>query len=68
MADKKEDDQFALTVTSGAPAYPKSVDVPDGDKKYPNGAPIMKHLGVAKNPDEHKKLLADHKGGDKWPK
>ncbi len=52
-------DTFAETVvtpTGEKPAYPQVVYADTGEK-HPNGAPVMKQIGVAKNPDEHKKLL-----------
>lgn len=69
MAEAKKDDMFALEKENGSPAYPKMVYVPDPnvdkniypDGKYKNGEPVMLELGIVKNPDEHKKLLEQHK-------
>lgn len=64
MADEKKPDIFAETTPAGLAAYPQMIYEETKDK-HPNGAPIMKQLGVAKNPDEHKKMLAGQKGWGK---
>lgn len=64
MADEKapaKDNTYALVKENELPAYPKMIYV-ETDKKYPNGAPVMKELGKAANPEEHKALLAEYKG------
>jgi hypothetical protein len=69
MAEEKKvaatEDKFALTVPSGAPAYPQMVYA-ETDQKHPNGSPIMKELGIAKNPEEHKAMLAEYKSPKGW--
>lgn len=59
-------DIFALTVENGSPAYPQMIYAKDGDKTYGDGSPVMKELGVVKNPEEHKALLDSQKAG--WGK
>lgn len=60
----KKQDIYAEQTPSGTPAYPQVI-YQDTGEKYPNGEPIMKVLGTAKNPDEHKKLL---EGAKAWKK
>ncbi len=60
-------DIFAEKTPAGAPAYPQMIYVETGEK-HPNNAPIMKSIGVAKNPDEHKKMLDEHKKSASWGK
>ncbi len=53
---KSKEDIYSLTTPAGAPAYPQVIYVETGEK-YKDGSPILKELGIAKDPEEHKKLL-----------
>lgn len=66
-AKTTKDNTFAETVVTPAgekPAYPQVVYAETGEK-HPDGAQVMKQLGVAKNPDEHKKMLGANKSWGK---
>ncbi len=56
MADEAKRDPFSETTPQGTPAYPQVIYEETSDK-YPDGKPIMKVLGTAKNSDEHRKMV-----------
>lgn len=65
MAEEKasKTDIFAEKVITAAgefPAYPQHV-YEETNETYPDGSKKTKLLGIAKNPDEHKKMLAGQK-------
>ena len=63
----KKKDQFATEVASGLPAYPQVI-YKDTGEKYSDGSPVMQQIGIAKDPDHHKKLLGQDKNKPDWGK